>query len=153
MNPRHLTALILLGLLASGCASTATRQAAEKAPPEFAPSIGLCASPWGDMPTYRQPAPPQFGPTSRPGIFPDLEGTVVVDILVNRDGTVRDVAIVKSSGQADVDAAAVARARALRYVAKIHPDDPAPYVVPGFTVRFDGSIGQPQPVSYPYHTN
>lgn len=145
--------MALLGLLAAGCTSTATHHATEGGPPEYAPSTGLCASPWGDLPTYRQPALPQFGPTFRPGNFPDLEGTVVVDILVDRDGTVRDVAVVKSSGRADVDAAAVVRARALRYAAKIHPDDPAPYVVPGFTIRFDGSIGQPPPVSYPYHSN
>jgi len=145
--------LVLLTLLASGCASTKTQPTAAGAESEFASGTGLCASPWGDLPTYTQPGPPALAQMPRGGSQPDYDGSVVVDILVNRDGTVRDVAIVKSSGNDAVDDAALARARAFRYLAKIHPDDPAPYVVPAITIRFSGASGPGQPVSYPFHAN
>ena len=144
---------LILSLMVAGCSSPDAKTKMHATEPEYAPSTGLCASPWGDLPTYKQPARAAVRSEFRPVQTHNLKGTVVVDILVNRDGTVREVAVVKSSGKPDVDAAAVARARAFRFAAKIHPDDPAPYVVPEIKLRFDTEDGPGEPVSYPYHTN
>lgn len=153
MDPRRFTALVLLSVLAAGCSSSGSRQTSTDEAAPYARSTGLCASPWGDMPTYEQPTPPKSGSMFKAGNGSGLTGTVIVDILVNRDGTVRDVAVVQSSKNADVDATAVAWARSFRYAARIDPDDPAPYVVPQVTLRFSSSEGPGQPVSYPYHVN
>lgn len=153
MKPRALAILLSLPLFAAGCTTADKGTGASTAEPEFAQSTGLCASPWGDLPTYRQPAGATVRSEFKPGRVSGIKGTVVVDVLVNRDGTVRDVAVVKSSGDSAVDAAAKAWAFSFRYAAKIHPDDPAPYVVPEVKLHFDQVESPGPPVSYPFYAN
>jgi len=74
-----------------------------------------------------------------------------MDLLVNRDGTVRDVSVVSASGDPRAIDIAVAQARQLVFQARINPNDPAPYVVPNRRFTFKGESGPGQPVSYPYY--
>jgi TonB family protein len=138
------TSIVIACLVAllCGCSSTQSRSSI-KGGSDYAQSTGSRASAWGDLPTYAQLGPPSFGSAVRAGPDLRLEGSVTVDLLVERDGSVRDVSIVKSSGDPAVDQAAKGRARGMRFNAKIHPNDPAPYLVPSFVVRFDpGAPGQ-----------
>jgi TonB family protein len=84
---------------------------------------------WGEMPTY-DPKDQFFviGTPSRFRNFP-TDGTVTIDLLVNRDGTVRAVKVSESSGDMKADRAAIDLYRNARYTLKLAGSDPAPYVV------------------------
>jgi hypothetical protein len=134
MMKRLLPALLALPLLLGACASTG------EIPPEAASGnnhyvrpIGLLATAWGNLPTYSlQPADlRQF--RSRFSWMPvwmaGIDNAAKVDLLVNRDGTVRDVSILVSSGDAGKDSTVRARLDGVRITTKIAPEDPAPYVL------------------------
>ena len=118
--------MLVLTLLVGGCSSlTTSRISATPAPVR----VAARSSVWGEIPSYRGKGqsfqfPDQVTPTDISG-----SGRVAVDVLVNRDGTVRDAAIVRASGEPSADKRVVALYRAAHYSLQLRPDDPAPYVV------------------------
>jgi len=128
-----LTGMITSILLLGACASAPSTGHASAAPDSaFAPKTGTLATTWGTLPTYRHQArdlqqfKDQF--SWLPAFFAGTGQTATVDVLVNRDGTVRDVAIVKSSGDSNNDATVLSRINGVRISTTIAPGDPAPYV-------------------------
>lgn len=123
---RSLLPLALLVLLVSACSSTQSTLNTEPVP---AKSKGVVQTRWGAMPAYTcdQGSPVIFNPL---GIFPPAQGySVEVDLLFDRDGTVRDVALRRTSGTPDMDAALTAKFKAARSRLVLPPGDPAPYVI------------------------
>jgi len=124
-----ITSVLLLG----ACASVPSTSHASAAPDSgYALKTGTLASSWGQLPTYghqnkdlRQ-FKDQF--SRLPAFFAGFGNSATVDVLVNRDGTVRDVAIVKSSGDPDKDATVRSKINGVRITTSIAPGDPAPYV-------------------------
>jgi TonB family protein len=119
--------MIAAALLLGGCASSPST--GRKG---YAPQTGELATKWGKLPTYRHQSAElrefkqQF--SWLPAFFAGIDHTAKVDVLVNRDGTVRDVAIIASSGDSGHDASVLGRLQGVRITMKIAPEDPAPYV-------------------------
>jgi TonB family protein len=99
---------------------------------------------WGELPAY-EPNGHRFEGVGSPDVGRVLaNGVVQLDLLINADGTVEDVAIFESSGDPRVDKAAATAFRRARYTLKLGRDDPAPYVV-RFTMTLKTEA--PAPVS------
>jgi TonB family protein len=125
---RRLTVLLALPLLLGACSSF-TRSIAQR--PEAPAPVRLAdrASAWGELPSYDQAG--QFfefsvyvSPSALSG-----DGTVSIDLLVDRDGSVQEAAIVSSSGHRQADDIAMMLYRNARYSLRLGDGDPAPYVV------------------------
>lgn len=129
MKALTLTVFALTCLL-SAC-STSTPTASNRAAPPPGPAIptGTKVTAWGELPTYDAEGH-RFKNMRAPyaGRAP-LNGKATLDLLVNPDGTVEDVAVFESSGNAVFDRAVCAQFEKARYTLKLGPDDPAPYVV------------------------
>lgn len=99
----------------------------------YAQKTGELATTWGKLPTYSlQPTDlrqfkDQF--SWLPVFFAGIDNTALVDVLVDRDGTVRDVSIIESSGDPEKDSTVQPRLAGVRIMTKIAPKDPAPYVL------------------------
>lgn len=113
---------LTLGLL-SGC------QSAVDAPPPAPPvALGEETTPWGTLPRYaegRLRPRTAFRQASTPAPAP---GRVVTDVLVERDGKVRDVRVKEVIGTEATHRAAVALLRDSRYE-PLPADGPELYVV------------------------
>ena len=122
-----LLALLALPILLGACSTATTQSAHVDSNPAI--SAGIKDTKWGPLPSY-EPDGHRFiwvhGPDF--GMLNGL-GVLKVDILVNSDGTVRDVAIVESSSNPRRDRAAAAAFKKARYSLNLSPVDPAPYVV------------------------
>ena len=98
----------------------------------FARQTGSLATAWGKLPTYSHQPEELREFKSRfswlPVLLAGIDNTATVDVLVNRDGTVRDVAIVESSGNPAKDSTVGPSLDGVRITTKIAPEDPAPYV-------------------------
>src|SRR5690348_12285922 len=98
----------------------------------FARPTGMLATEWGKLPTYSHQPTELRQLQSQFSRFPiwiaGIDNTATVDLLVNRDGTVRDVAIVESSGDPRKDSTIKPHLDGVRIETKIAPQDPAPYV-------------------------
>ncbi len=119
--------------LLGACASTqAPGHASVSSGAGYAHKTGELVTAWGKLPTYSHQSTDlrQFkAQFSRlPAFFAGIENTATVDVLVNRDGTVRDVAIIKGSGYLDKDASVKDRLEGVHLTTKIAPEDAAPYV-------------------------
>lgn len=126
--------LLVLPLLLGACASSQQPGKETAAGSNgFARQSGPLATAWGELPTYsHQPADlREFkGRFSwLPVLLAGIDNTATVDVLVNRDGTVRDVAIVGSSGNPAKDSTVKPSLDGVRITTKIAPEDPAPYVL------------------------
>lgn len=122
---RSLLPLVALTLLLGACSSP---QSAQNTQPLPAQTAGTVATPWGEMPTYKFKGHafvlnPQRAPAPR------MANVVEVDVLVERDGTVRDVFVRKVSGFTQVDSIVAARFKESRSRLVLAPTDPAPYVI------------------------
>lgn len=137
--------LVFLGLpiLLGACnASTSTSAYIDTS---LAVSAGTKDTKWGLLPSY-EPAGHRFTGVSaanfgaamrrRDTVLPltvfgvlDTAVALKLDLLVNPDGTVRDVAIFESSSNPVLDKAAAAAFKNARYSLKLSPVDPAPHVV------------------------
>lgn len=118
---RYLLALITLPVLLGGCSSP-NQSVSQRVIP-----TGTVTSSWGERPSYRQYSH-HFDLTGRHPVNA-FDSKVDLEVLVNADGTVQDVAILESSGNAMVDRVTVARFMGARYSLKLEPTDPAPHVV------------------------
>ena len=138
MKPTATKFFFLAGLISSDlllCACTSapsTGHASTTDRSAYATKTGTLATAWGQLPTYgHQPGDlrqfkDQF--SWLPVFFAGIDNSATVDVLVNRDGTVRDVAIVRSSGDPDKDSSVLSRISGVRITTNIAPGDPAPYV-------------------------
>lgn len=84
---------------------------------------------WGPQPSYDgkgQYFYHMLRPRSRDYV---LNGITILELLVNRDGTVQKMAVVSSSGDSATDQVATEMYWRARYSLSLGPDDPAPYVV------------------------
>ena len=128
MNTKLLP-LLALPVLLGACESFNMARLPQTPPPV---QLASRATTWGELPTYDMKG--QFfkiGPLSSLKNFP-TEGTggrVTIDLLVNRDGTVRALKVTESSGDMKADRAAMELFRNARYTLKLAESDPAPYVV------------------------
>lgn len=122
--------LALAALAATACSHpNLSKPVAVKAVP-----AGTLQTAWGELPTYRAEGdgPPfAFDLRHYPAPPADLRSgdRVVLDVLVNRDGSIRDVKVQTSSGFEKVDQFAANRYVAAHSVLQIPDDQPAPYVV------------------------
>jgi TonB family protein len=122
--------LLALPFLLGACSSFRTARVPLPTPPA-AVRIADQPSAWGTLPSYSTMGqyfvPLQSSRQTRANIVPS--GTAVLDVLVNHDGSVKDAAIVTSSGIEKTDLAAAEMCRQARYSLPLGPDAPAPYVV------------------------
>jgi len=120
--------LFALAFLAGACSSP---QSAKKSPSPQAKAAGTVETHWGNLPAY----------TSEQGkgalVF-DKEAIrlpvvaayhVKVDLLVDRDGRIKDVAVRESSGVPEIDAIVAQRFKQSRSRMVLDPTDAAPYVL------------------------
>lgn len=128
---RSLLPLIVLALAAGACSS----HTASLPPKSFAAvPAGTLQTAWGKMPTYR----------AESGLFPfafdrkrivappsELRSgdTTVLDVLVDRNGSVRDVKVHTSSGVDVVDRFMMNRFVGARSLLQVAAADAAPYVI------------------------
>lgn len=117
---------LVLALLLGGCSSMSVSRLSPTAP---GVSVAKRSSTWGEVPSYNVRGQSfnfasRYTPWDVPG-----NSVVAVDLLVNRDGTVRDAAVVASSGERSTDKEVVYLYRNARYSLRLAADDPAPYVV------------------------
>jgi TonB family protein len=153
---RLLLVLPALSLLLSACSSVnqiTARSSAAPAPIRVADRD----SAWGLRPSYD--AKGQSFDLSRRNLARHrmaikddvpIEGTATVDLLVDREGTVQDAAIVSSSGDRHVDELAIMLYRNARYSLHLKAEDPAPYVVnQTVTLRLSSVVSElPRGVDY-----
>jgi len=118
---KRLLPLLALTLLLGACTTT---QTSDQSPPI---RTGTRATAWGELPTYDQ----RGHIFDLPGRSPvnAFDATLTFDVMVNADGTVHDVALLKGSGNDNVDRQTLARFKKAHYTLKLGPADPAPYVV------------------------
>lgn len=118
----HAMTLLALGLVLGACSTPTT---------STGPAVraGNKVTQWGELPTYESHGHRFEGVRSPPVGRMLVNGTVQLDLLINADGTVEDVAIFQSSGDPRVDKAAATAFRKARYTLSLGPTDPAPYVV------------------------
>lgn len=116
---------IALTFLLGACSST---QSARNTQPLPARAAGIVVTPWGEMPTYKFKGNAfVLNPHRAPA--PRVLGVVEVDVLVERDGTVRDVFVRRGTGYAAIDSIVTARFKESRSRLLLAPTDPAPYVI------------------------
>jgi hypothetical protein len=92
-------------------------------------SAGTVVTQWGSLPSYTgtQGNPIVLNPQRIPAT-PSVY-KMEVDLLVERDGTVRDVALRSSSGFPELDKAIATELKGTRSLLVLAPTDPAPYVI------------------------
>jgi TonB family protein len=101
---------------------------------------------WGKRPSY-DPKGQYFIQVAAPNLHMWVRllthnVAATLDLLVNRDGTVQDAAVVESSGDPKTDVAVMAMYRHARYSLPLGPDAPAPYVVrQRFVSKGDANAG------------
>jgi TonB family protein len=130
---RTLLPVLALSLLLGAC-SSATRTSSRL--PISPPPVRTAdrASAWGERPSYDRKGQ-YFAITGKNGVQTQLVSSerknVIgeVELLVERDGTVKDAVIVSSSGNADFDRSFVRLCRNAQYSLRLDQDAPAPYVV------------------------
>jgi len=145
---RSLLPLATLVLLVGACSST---KSAQNAPPVPAHPAGTFVTQWGTLPAYTTSG------KVNPLVFTSLGFPTPTanyyrgefDLLVERDGTVRDVFIRKSSDFPDTDKEIAAKLQAARSRLVLAPSDPAPYVIRYTLVRNDGMAPSQTYVSTP----
>ena len=118
--------LFALPFMLAGCNHVIVTQVPQTPAPV---QLASRATAWGELPTYDRKG--QFFVIGAPPVsrnFP-ADGTVTIDLLVNRDGTVRAAKVTESSGDMNADRAAIDLYRNARYTLKLADSDPAPYVV------------------------
>jgi len=130
---RSIIPLTALTFLLGACSSTPT-QSAHRPQPLPAQSAGTLQTAWGELPTYRTADSEfPFVLTPYPGFKTPTElrpdDAPVVDVLVDRDGSIKDVKVHTSSGFEAVDIYAINRFVGARARLQIAPTDPAPYVI------------------------
>jgi TonB family protein len=130
---RFLPPLLALPLLVGACSSVSSSVYPSSAQLPTPPAVRTADldTAWGKRPSYDHKGQ-HFYPVKQPRInFRNLpgSGTAVVDVLVNRDGTVQDLKLVTSSGNRQSDLLAVEVLRNSRYSLDLTPELPAPYVV------------------------
>ena len=126
---RILPPLLALPLLLGAC-SSAYRSSAQLPAPPAVRTADLDTA-WGKRPSYDQKGQYFYPVKPRADHLRDEPGSggAVVDVLVNRDGTVQSLALVTSSGDRQSDGLAVEVLRQSRYSLILPPEQPAPYVV------------------------
>jgi TonB family protein len=123
-----LNALLLLALsLVLGACNSIRPAAQHSVPPPVRTENKVTA--FGEFPSYNPRGQSFKLFTSRRDSEIGLTGRAVVDVIVNADGTVQDVAIFESSGKPSYDEMALRLFKNSRYTLRIAPGDPAPYVV------------------------
>ena len=125
---RSLLPLAALALLVGACSSTQSAQR-QNVRPLPARASGTAETRWGTLPTYtgNHGNPLVLDPARIP-VSPSTF-KVQADLLVERDGTVRDVFLLSSSGFPEVDAAVTAEFKEARSRLVLASTDPAPYVI------------------------
>lgn len=131
---RSLIPLAALALLAGACSSTQTSQNAQPAP---ARPAGTVVTQWGTLPAYTAgdggnplDLNPKHLPVPRANYY-----QAEFDLLVERDGTVRDVFVRNPSALPAVDKTAAAKFKEARSRLVLSPSDPAPYLIQYTLVR------------------
>jgi hypothetical protein len=124
---RSLLPLLLLPLLLGACSNFASNSA-RNTKPLPAQTAGTVATNWGEMPTYKFKGNAFVFHPDR-ATAPLIARLVEVDVLVERDGTVRDVFLRTASGITAVDSLVAARFKASHSRLVLSPTDPAPYVI------------------------
>ena len=130
---RYLIPLAALALMTGACSSPQTSQNAQSVPAQPA---GTFMTQWGNLPAYTtdQGNPldlnPQHLPVPRSKYY-----KADFDLLVERDGTVRDVFVRDASAFPAVDKTAAAQFKEARSRLVLAPSDPAPYVIRYTVVR------------------
>ncbi|AOS43123.1 hypothetical protein Verru16b_00164 [Lacunisphaera limnophila] len=122
--------LLTLALAAGACSQHATTPA----PSLVAVPAGTLQTAWGAMPTYRSEGLPfKFDRSrQRQAVLPReyrAGDTVVLDVLVSRDGTINDVKVQRSCGTESVDRFMANRFVGARSQLQVAATDPAPYVI------------------------
>lgn len=132
---RSLLFLAPLALLVGACSSTQSAQR-QDAQPVAAKPAGTVVTEWGNLPAYSTgyKVNPLAFSTRLPTPTADYY-RAEFDLLVERDGTVRDVSIHTSSEFPEADQAIAAQFRAARSRLVLAPSDPAPYVIRYTLVR------------------
>ena len=125
---RSIFPLAALVLLVGACSSTQS-SLNQNGQPVPARAAGTVETRWGSMPSYTcdKGSPIALNPQGIPTPAPSW--AVEVDLLVERDGTVRDVAMHRTSTIPDLDAVLVAKFKEARSVLVLASSDPAPYVI------------------------
>ena len=121
--------LSALALLLCACSSfqSSSAFARRSVPPPVRAENKLTA--FGEFPSY-DPTGQYFKPhATRRGYEVVHDGRVVVDVIVNADGTIQDAAIVESSGNPEFDETALRLYKHSRYSLRLTRADPAPHVV------------------------
>jgi hypothetical protein len=91
---------------------------------------GMRKTIWGELPNYAQNGQYfELNPNAKIQHMWNINGTVALDLLVNRDSVVDAVAVVNSSGSVETDQAAIERFTGARYSLKLTPKIQAPHVV------------------------
>lgn len=123
---RLIPPLFALVSLLGACSSTPSALNTQPVP---AKSAGTADTRWGSLPAYTadRANPILLDPQAMPA--PQRAYSVKVNLLVERDGTVRDVEGRKTSGIPGVDAALVAKFKGARSRLILAPSDTAPYVI------------------------
>ncbi len=125
----HALPLVALSLLLGACSSAQSRQSAAKPATPAAVRTENKVTAFGEFPSY-DPRGQKFKAfTGRRDTEIDLRGRAVLDVIVNADGSVMDVAIFESSGNPAYDEMALRLFRNSRYSLRLAPGEPAPYVV------------------------
>lgn len=135
----HALPLLALSLLLGACSSAQSPKSATN--PGTSPAVRTenKVTALGEFPSY-DPQGQHFKLyTQRRAYEAVLEGRAMVDVIVNADGTVQDVAIFESSGDPSFDQMAIRLYKNSRYSLRLAPDDPAPYVVRQFFVTRQGA--------------
>jgi hypothetical protein len=129
---RYLLPLAALALLAGACSSP-TASSSFSAQPVAAIPAGTLKTAWGELPTYKADgdAFPFVLGAKRPWRPPELrsDDAAVLDVLVDRDGSIRDVKVHTSSGIEAVDRFAINHYVGAHSRLQVAATDPAPYVI------------------------
>lgn len=136
---RLLPPLLALPLLLGACSNMNSDGARFPVPP--APvRIADRSTNWGPQPSYDGKGQYFYHMSRLSSHEYMLNGVAVLDLLVNRDGTVQKMAVVSSSGDISTDQMATGMYAHARYSLPLGPDDPAPYVVRETVVFKKGGV-------------
>jgi hypothetical protein len=128
MKPAPILPLLALACLLGACSSfSPVRHTQAAVPPRPAQLAGYKVTVWGERPSYDQLGH-SFRGLGRPTVN-TFDSKLTLDVLVNPDGSVHDVAIFESSGNASLDRRVAARFKHAHYSLRLAPDDPSPHVV------------------------